>query len=186
MRFSTPILLLAGTILSSAELKPRDTRGDPDPHTKTHFKPRQFSSVQEWTKHRDQIRRRILVAAGLWPMPRREPVKVQSHGELRRPGYIVEKLLIETLPGFYVGANIYRPTAPARKAPGVLIAHGHWKNGRIEHNEHYSVPALGAALAANGYVALAYDMVGYNDTRQIQHKFGGSDQDRLWSFGPLP
>lgn len=186
MRFFILIPLLAGIILSSAELKLRDPRGDPDPHTKTHFKPRQFTSVQEWTQHRDQLRRRILAATGLWPMPRREPVKVQSHGELRRPGYVVEKLLIETLPGFYVGANIYRPTGVTRKAPGVLIAHGHWKNGRIEHNEHYSVPALGAALAVNGYVALAYDMVGYNDTRQIQHKFGDSDQDRLWSFGPLP
>jgi hypothetical protein len=186
MRNLTPIILLIATILSSAELKLRDPRRDSDPHTKTHFKPRTFSSVHEWMQHRDELRRRILVSAGLWPMPRRDPIKAQSHGELRRDGYIVEKLLIETLPGFYVGANIYRPTTPTRKAPGVLIAHGHWKNGRIEHNEHYSVPALGAALAANGYVALAYDMVGYNDTRQIQHKFGDSDQDRLWSFGPLP
>jgi len=177
--------MLAGAALPAAERKLSDRRSDPDPHTKTHFKPRVFSSLREWTQHRNDLRRRVLVSTGLWPMPRRQPVKAKSFGSLNRSGYTVEKLLIETLPGFYVGANLYRPPTPVRRAPGVLIAHGHWKNGRIEHNEHYSVPALGAALAANGYIALAYDMVGYNDTRQIEHKFGNSDQDRLWSFGPL-
>ena len=69
--------------------------------------------------------------------------------------------------------------------PAVLVAHGHWKHGRVEHLPEYSVPALAANLAAQGYVVLAYDMVGYNDTRQLPHKFGGSDEERAWSFHPL-
>jgi len=118
-------------------------------------------------------------------MPLRGPAPAKSLGEIPRDGYIVEKLFVETLPGFHVGVNIYRPASGAGKRPGVLVAHGHWKNGRIEHTEDYSVPALCAALAVNGYVALAYDMAGYNDTRQLPHKFGDSDEERLWSFGPL-
>jgi dienelactone hydrolase len=119
-------------------------------------------------------------------MPQRGPARTIPFREVQRPGYIVERLLIETLPGFFVGANVYRPTAnPATRKPAVLVAHGHWKHGRVEHTDAYSVPALCALLAANGYVALAYDMVGYNDTRQVPHKFGDTAEERLWSFGPL-
>ncbi len=103
------------------------------------------------------------------------------------PHYKIETLLIETLPEFYVGANLYLPVSPkpARGRPAVLVPHGHWKNGRIEHREDYSVPALCANLAAQGYVALAYDMIGYNDTQQIEHSFDDSDEYQAWSFGPL-
>jgi dienelactone hydrolase len=160
-------------------------RGDPDPHTSTHFTPRSFDSVESWAAHQSELRRRVLTSAGLWPLPAHGAIRSQSFGKIPRDGYTVEKLLIETLPGFYVGANLYRPTAPGRKWPGVLVAHGHWKHGRIEHNDAYSVPALGAALARNGYVALAYDMIGYGDTRQLPHKFGDSEREHSWSFGPM-
>lgn len=170
----------------AADLRLIDFRADPEPHTDTHFTPRRFESKSDWSTHRAEIRRRVLTSAGLWPMPRRGPVATRPFGEVQRDGYIVERLFIETLPGFFVGANVYRPSgkSTARK-PAVLVAHGHWKHGRVEHNEAYSVPALCALLAVNGYVALAYDMVGYNDTRQVPHKFGDSDEERLWSYGPL-
>lgn len=67
----------------------------------------------------------------------------------------------------------------------MLVPHGHWKRGRVENTEVYSVPALCANLAVQGYVAFAYDMVGYNDTRQTPHKFGDSAAEQLWSFSPL-
>jgi len=162
-----------------------DERRDPEPHTDTKFVPRTFSSAREWTMHRERLRRQVLVSTGLWPMPERGPVPVRAFGTVARDGYVVEKLLIETLPGFYVGANLYKPTGAGRNRPGVLLAHGHWKKGRIEHSSTYSVPALGAMLARNGYIALAFDMVGYNDTRQVPHKFGDSEEERNWSYGPL-
>ena len=38
--------------------------------------------------------------------------------------------------------------------------------------------------ALQGYVAFSYDMVGYNDTMQTPHDFGGP-REQLWSFGPM-
>jgi dienelactone hydrolase len=70
------------------------------------------------------------------------------------------------------------------RAPAVLIPHGHWKQGRLEDQPSYSVPALGINLARQGYVAFAYDMTGYNDTRQTPHSFG-SPAHALWSFHPM-
>ncbi len=118
-------------------------------------------------------------------MPARPAPAVRRFPEVARRGYTVERLLIETLPGLNIGVNVYRPARPRGKSPGVLVAHGHWKHGRVEHNDAYSVPALCAALAVNGYVALAYDMPGYNDSTALPHKFGDGDAERQWSFGPL-
>jgi dienelactone hydrolase len=39
-------------------------------------------------------------------------------------------------------------------------------------------------MARQGYVVFAYDMVGYNDTVQTPHVFGGP-REQLWAFGPL-
>jgi dienelactone hydrolase len=39
-------------------------------------------------------------------------------------------------------------------------------------------------LARQGYVAFLWDMVGYNDTLQLPHKFG-SPAEQLWGFGPF-
>jgi fermentation-respiration switch protein FrsA (DUF1100 family) len=92
--------------------------------------------------------------------------------------------LIETLPGFYLGGNLYRPRKGKAKHPGILNPQGHWPYGRLENEPLYSGPSLGISLARQGYVVFAYDMVGYTDTIQLPHRFGSSEQ-RLWSFGPL-
>lgn len=164
---------------------PREDRRNSDiPHTKTHFTMPVYKSLEEWSARRERLRRQILIAAGLWPMPEKQPLRPLRFGRIERARYTVEKVLLETLPGYYLGGNLYLPARRGR-FPGVLIAHGHWKHGRVEDLDSYSVPRLGANLAAQGYVAFAYDMAGYNDTRQTRHDFGGSASEQLWSFNPL-
>jgi dienelactone hydrolase len=65
-----------------------------------------------------------------------------------------------------------------------LRAHGHWIHGRLEDAELCSNPGFGISMARQGYIVFAYDMVGYNDTRQTPHEFG-TPQEYLWGFGPL-
>jgi dienelactone hydrolase len=154
-------------------------------HTKTHFAPPLYRSAEEWEVRKRQLRRQILASAGLWPVPERPPLSTQRFGRLDRGTYVIEKVLLETLPGYYLGGNLYSPKRTRRRTPGVLVPHGHWKGGRVENTDVYSVPALCANLAVQGYVAFTYDMVGYNDTRQTPHKFGDSAAEQLWSFSPL-
>ena len=131
------------------------------------------------------LRRQILVSAGLWPLGPRPPVPVHRFGKVEKGPYAVEKIALETLPGFLVGANLYRPAKLSRPAPAVLVAHGHWKRGRVHHDEEYSVPALCANLAAQGFVVLAWDMVGYGDTHQLPHSFGQTLEELPWLFTPF-
>lgn len=150
----------------------------------THFEPAAYASLGEWESRKARLRRQILFAAGLSPMPARTPLNVKITHRVERNGYTVDALLIETMPGYFLGANLYRPAGKPRPYPAILLPHGHWKRGRLEDQATYSVPALGANLALQGYIALAYDMVGYNDTKQTPHSFGGPAED-LWAWNTM-
>ena len=56
-------------------------------------------------------------------MPERGPLRPQIFGKVEGRDYSIEKVLIETLPGFYLGGNLYRPRNGSAKHPGVLNPH---------------------------------------------------------------
>jgi dienelactone hydrolase len=161
-----------------------DVRNTELANYKTHFKMPEYRSRKEWETRRQELQQQILSAAGLLPMPAKTPLRPKVVRRLAYKDYVIEVVLLETLPGYVLGGNLYRPVGKKLPAPAVLIPHGHWKRGRIEDQPSYSVPALGINLARQGYVAFAYDMVGFNDTRQTPHSFGGW-AEQLWSFNPM-
>ena len=175
-------LLLTATAVAQVPLE--DARNLNTLTPDTHFRMRNFSSLADWQSRREQLREQILAAAGLYPLPSRNPLNPQIVRTVPLDGIAVETVLIETMPGYYLGGNVYRPAHDLGKHPAVLSPHGHWKHGRTENIPSYSVPALGVNLARQGYVVFAYDMVGYGDTKQTAHDFGGW-REQLWSFNPM-
>ena len=161
-----------------------DARNTEIRNTDTHLPLPEFSSLQAWEQRKASLRNQILISAGLSPMPEKSPLHAQVFGKIEEKDYTIEKVLLETMPGFYLGGNLYRPRNGGSKHPGILNPQGHWQYGRLENQPLYSGPSLGISLARQGYVAFAYDMVGYTDTIQLPHHFGSAEQ-RLWSFGPL-
>ncbi len=160
-----------------------DRRNTETPNTDTRATFVAPDNLDAWKARREALRRQILAAAGLWPAPPKHPLTVLFAGRVERDGYTVEKVAIETLPGFWVGGNLYRPKEPGRH-PAILHPHGHWPYGRLENSALCSTPALGANFARNGFVVFAYDMLGYNDTVQAPHDFTGPEY-QLWNFTPL-
>src|SRR5262245_25891083 len=47
------------------------------------------ASKSEWDTRREQVRRQLLVANGLWPMPEKTPLKPVIHGKIERDGYTI-------------------------------------------------------------------------------------------------
>ena len=162
----------------------QDSRNTRTPNTDTHFAVPRSNSLDEWTKRAEVLRRQVRFAAGLLPMPEKTPLNAQIFGRIENRDYSIEKVYIETLPGFFLAGNLYRPLGKTGKFPGMLAPHGHAAYGRLEHGELFSVPSRGINHARQGYVVFAYDMIGYNDTMQIPHAFGGP-REQLWGFTPL-
>ena len=109
------LALLTVTGAVRAQVPARDSRITDQPHTDTHFQMPVYKTRTEWEARRAHLRRQILSAAGLLPMPVKHDLHPQIFGRIENQDYSIEKVLLETHPGYYVGGNLYRPlkTPPA-------------------------------------------------------------------------
>ena len=183
------ILTVAGGATAFANGIPdQDRRNREIPHTDTHFTltehGTEYTDLAAWKKRAEFLRKQILSSAGLMPMPPRTPLHPQVFDKVEGEDYSIEKVLLETHPGFFLGGNLYRPKGREAPFPAVVSPHGHWRYGRLENSEAGSVPARGISLARQGFVVFTYDMIGYNDTMQLPHGFEGP-REQLWGIGML-
>src|SRR6266705_3386621 len=99
---------------------PNDLRLEPLKDLDGYFPFTPPASKADWEKRAERVRRQILISQGLWPMPTRTPLNAVIHGKVDRGDYTVEKVYLESAPGFFVTGNLYRPKNVSGKVPGVL------------------------------------------------------------------
>lgn len=134
------------------------------------------ATAAAWRERARELREQLLVTNGLWPSPPKTPLRPKVVGTLDRDGYVIEKVVLETLPGVTLSGNVYRPKDKTGRLPGVLSPHGHYADGRVNVDvQHRCV-----GLAKLGCVVFMYDMVGYNDSKPFGHEFLN---DRLKRWG---
>jgi len=134
-------------------------------------------SPRAWRDRADAVREQLRVTLGLQPMPPRSDLHPRITGTLEREGYAIDKVVLETYPGFYLAGNLYRPTTPGGRRPVVMCPHGHWPEGRVNRD----VQSRCVRLAQLGFVVYLYDMVGYADNKPFGHAFG-NDRLRRWGL----
>ena len=149
-------------------------------HVRTNWEGADFrapESVQAWRDRARTVREQLSVTLGLTPAFPKTPLRPQVFGRVERDGYTIEKVALETFPGFTLGGNLYRPVGKAGRLPAVLCPHGHWPEGRT----HPDVQARCVRWAKLGAVVFLYDMVGYNDSKAFGHAFL-NDRLRRWGL----
>ena len=131
-----------------------------------------YSSKKEWKERADNIRLNILKGLNLSPLPEKTPLRPLLSPARRHEGYTVQNVAFESLPGFLVTGNLYRPTARSESYAGVLCPHGHFKNVDGDGGGRFraDMQKRCATMARMGAVVFAYDMVGYGESRQVEHK----------------
>ena len=68
--------------------------------------------ISAWEARKAQLRESILFNSGLLPMPAKTPLNPIVAGRLERDDYVIERIAIETLPGYWLGGNLYLPKSP--------------------------------------------------------------------------
>jgi len=166
-----------------------------------------FTPVKDkaaWEMRREEVRNRVLLASGLFPMPERTPLHAVIHGRIEREDYTMEKVVFESLPGHFVTGNLYLPKKHGKKIPAIICPHGHWPTGRfmdnkggvkkqiemgaekIENAARSPLQARCVQLARMGCAVFFYDMLGYADSVQFcdakgkpQHRHGAQEKGFL-------
>ena len=115
-------------------------------------------TVADAERRKAVVRQRILDSLGGLP-EFNGPLNARVTGQIQANGYVIEKVMYESLPGFYVTANLYRPERPGHY-PGVLLQAGHTQEGKAEPQW------LAANLALKGFVSLAFDPIGQGEREQ--------------------
>jgi hypothetical protein len=184
--------------LSAIELKvypegkrPSDSRLEPLKDLDGYFPFEPSATPDQWQQRAQQRQTAIKVALGLWPMPTATPLNAVIHGKQEFDGYQIEKVYFESMPGFFVTGNLYRPSgevSQGAKRPAVLSPHGHFQDGRFgdqgvaqvrreivmgaerfEEGGRNQLQSRAVQLARMGCVVFLYDMIGYCDSTQISY-----------------
>ena len=126
-----------------------------------------YSTRDQFEARAQQIREGILRGAELLPPPKKCPLKPIVHSRRRYTGYTVENVAFESLPGFFVTGNLYRPAAGKGPFAAVLCPHGHFPRpnggGRFRPDMQYRC----GTLARMGAVVFSYDMVGWGESKKL-------------------
>jgi len=177
-------MLLALSLVACAD-EPAPTRPLRDLNT-SDFPFTSVPNTAAWATRRMEIQNRVLLAAGLLPMPERTPLRAVLHGRIEREDYTVDKVIFESLPGNFVTGNLYLPKKVSGKIPGIISPHGHWPDGRFmragdvevkkqlasgaeqfENSARSPLQARCVQLARMGCAVFFYDMLGYADSVQF-------------------
>jgi len=117
-----------------------------------------IQNVADAERRKQSVRETLLSLIGGLP-DYSGPLNPSIRGRIQAEKYTIEKVIFESLPGFYVTANLYRPNQPGRY-PGVLLQAGHTQEGKPEGQR------LAANLSLKGFVVLAFDPVGQGEREQ--------------------
>ena len=110
---------------------------------------------------------------GLDPLPERCPLNLTRVRTVERDEYTVDVLHYQSLPGFYVTANLYKPKDGKAPFPAVIWGPGHSPdpNGAKALRQNYAIPWV-----RGGYICLMIDPV------QVAEIFGVHRGTHSWDL----
>lgn len=119
-----------------------------------------IDSIEAHERHIERMREAFLDALGGLP-EQRTALNVDVTGTEEREGYTIEKVVYESLPGFHVTGNLYRPEGHG-PFPAVLFPCGHSPSAKA--SPVYQRACID--LVRNGFVTLVIDPIGQGERVQ--------------------
>lgn len=124
----------------------------------------------EWEEKAAKIRAEFIKSIGGLDFAKCD-LNPEYTGEIDKGKYIIKKVVYQSLPHFYVTANLYVPKNVEGKIPAILLSAGHSEPAKAEPK--YQLSAI--ELALNGMAVLAVDPPGQGELIQMPDR-----DDVLW------
>ncbi len=131
-----------------------------------------LKSKADWMNRQTGVREKLLELIG--PFPEKIALNIRITGIIQKDGYRVEKLIYESLPGYYVTSALFIPDHLNGKAPAILNPIGHSPlSFRRDVYQHTIIN-----LVKKGFIVLAYDPIGQGERVQYYDAESGKSKFR--------
>jgi len=111
----------------------------------------------DWQKRQQFVKDKLKEIIG--PFPKKEALNPEITGIIHKEGYRIEKVIYESVPGFYETGCLYIPDNLKGKAPAILNVFGHDQASFRE--EYYQV--IITNLVKKGMIVFAIDPLGQGE-----------------------
>ncbi len=116
-----------------------------------------LKTESEWSKRQVIVKDKLMELVG--PFPERTPLNPQITGTIKKEGYRIDKIVFESMPGYYVTGCLYVPDRIKGKAPAILNVIGH-------NQEAFRAPlyqVINYNLVQKGMIVFAIDPPGQGE-----------------------
>jgi cephalosporin-C deacetylase-like acetyl esterase len=127
------------------------------------FRRERWSRVNSKTgllRLRTELRKSVLEMIGGLPEEKTD-LRATITGTISASGFHIEKLIFQSLPGFYVTALVYVPQNSDKLHPAILVPSGHSANGKAHYQD------LCQRLVLRGYLVISWDAPGQGERSQF-------------------
>ena len=124
-----------------------------------------LKSRDEYDAYRRTMHAKMIEAIG--GFPERTPLNARTVATIRRGGYVIEKVMFESMPGLIVSANLFVPDRPEFKPPyaAVVMSCGHaGKDGK----DSATYQRACVHVVNRGMVAFMFDPYEQGERRQFR------------------
>jgi dienelactone hydrolase len=129
-----------------------------------------LQSKGDWMERQAGVREKLLKIIG--PFPEKTPLNIRVTGTIHKEGYRVEKLIYESLPGYFVTAALFIPENLKGRAPAILNPIGHSTlSFRRDIYQHTIIN-----LVKKGFIVLTYDQIGQGERLQYYEAASGKSR----------
>jgi cephalosporin-C deacetylase-like acetyl esterase len=139
-----------------------------------------LSTKADWTNYQNELKSKFNASLKKF---QKTPLNAKVTGKLERENFTVEKIIFESLPGFYVTAAMFIPKNLPKPVPAVIYCSGHTELGF--RSDVYQRVMIN--LVEKGFVVFAFDPVGqgerlqYVDPQTGKSKVGGPTTEHSYA-----
>ena len=139
-----------------------------------------LKTKDDWLERQKHVKKVLHEIVG--PFPEKTPLNPIITGKIKRDSYVIEKIIFESQPGFYVTTALYLPNGIKEKRPVVIYVCGHSDVG-FRSDVYQNVCQN---LVRKGFIVFAVDPFGqgerwqYYDQTTGQSKIGGATKEHSY------
>ncbi len=127
-----------------------------------------FRTPDQWKQQQQWIRKKLQEVTGAFPA--KTPLNANITGRVVKEDFIIENMLYESQPGYFVTAALFVPSKLKTKAPAIIYCSGHSNTG------YRSYQNILINLVKKGFVVFAFDPISQGERLQYYNAATGRSE----------